>query len=336
MGDPSGIGPDVVLLGWSKLRRGRNSFFVIGDADVYAKRARELSGCGDFRVKAIAGTEEANSAFAESLPVLPLGRRCAPVTPGQPDARNVPAIVESIEYAVKLVITGNASGIVTSPIAKYILMQHGFTHAGHTEYLAELAHRHGHTEAFPVMMMASETIMAVPVTVHIALKDVPTSLNRDLIVRTAEVTHRSLRQNFGIGAPRLAVCGLNPHAGENGQLGREEIDVISPAIEKLTLLGINATGPHSADTLFHGAARSGYDAVLAMYHDQALIPFKTLAFADGVNVTLGLPFIRTSPDHGTAFSLAGTGHADPTSFIEAVRLAGRMHERSIQQPALRP
>ena len=325
MGDPAGIGPDITLLAW--LRRNIDNvpaFFVVGDPTVFVDRAGLLDDGDSILIQEIESPEQAAEVFPDALPLLPLTQPLGPVIAGSPSAAHAGAIIASIEQAVALATAGHAAGIVTNPIAKYVLLESGFAHAGHTEFLAELAARHGGGVATPVMMMASKRLKAVPVTVHIALKDVPSAITKDRIITVASITSRALFHSFGISQPRLAVCGLNPHAGENGALGREEIEVIAPAIEALNAHGIHATGPHSADTLFHDAAREHYDAVLAMYHDQALIPFKTLSFADGVNVTLGLPFIRTSPDHGTAFPLAGTGHADPASFIEALRLAARM------------
>jgi 4-hydroxythreonine-4-phosphate dehydrogenase len=325
MGDPSGIGPDIVILSWL-LRHARECppFFAAGDAALYTKRAASFSAKSEFKAEQIESPEDAHDVFPRALPVLPLEKPLGPVLPGKPDSTNASAIIASIERAAELTFSGRASAVVTAPIAKHVLLACGFSHAGHTEFLGELAGRHGFDGSFPVMLMASERLKAVPVTVHIPLKDVPAALTKERLIRTALVTDAGLKRYFGIEAPRLAICGLNPHAGEEGELGREEIDVIAPAIAELQRRGMHASGPASADTLFHEAARQGYDAVLAMYHDQALIPFKTLAFEDGVNVTLGLPFIRTSPDHGTAFSLAGTGRANPTSFIEALRLAWRM------------
>jgi 4-hydroxythreonine-4-phosphate dehydrogenase len=296
----------------------------VGDPALYAKRAASFSAKPEFKAEEIGAPGEARAVFARALPVLPLEKPVAPVLPGKPDSAHAPAIIASIEQAVALTLSGQACAAVTAPIAKHVLLARGFSHAGHTEFLGELSRRHGFQGSFPVMLMASERLKAVPVTVHIPLKEVPTALTKERLIRTAEVTDAGLKRYFGIERPRLAICGLNPHAGEEGELGREEIDIIAPAIAELQGRGIQASGPAPADTLFHEAARQGYDAVLGMYHDQALIPFKTLAFEDGVNVTLGLPFIRTSPDHGTAFSLAGTGFANPTSFIEAVRLAWRM------------
>jgi 4-hydroxythreonine-4-phosphate dehydrogenase len=329
MGDPAGIGPDIVIASWQQ-REAHSCpvFFAIGDPAVYIERAAALKA--PCPVAAISSLAEASAAFETTLPVLPLGLPAIPVTAGIPSPAHAPAIIASIECAVALALAGEVSAVVTAPIAKHILMQQGFAHAGHTEFLAELALRADFADVFPVMLMASPRLLAVPDTIHIALKDVPAALTQELLLRTAEVTAEGLARFFGLKDPRLAFCGLNPHAGEEGALGREEIAIIAPAIAQLRARGIRALGPFPADTLFHPAARETYDAVLAMYHDQALVPFKTLSFEDGVNVTLGLPFIRTSPDHGTAFALAGTGRADPTSFIEALKLASAMHSASQQ------
>jgi len=335
MGDPAGIGPDIAILSWL-LRDLRDCppFFAVGDAALYAKRAASFSAKPEFKAEEIGNPDEAPAVFARALPVLPLEKPLGTVLAGKPDSAHAPAIIASIEQAVALTLSGRASAAVTAPIAKHVLLARGFPHAGHTEFLGELGRRHGFPDCFPVMLMASERLKAVPVTVHIPLKDVPAALTKERLIRTAEVTDAGLTRYFGIERPRLAICGLNPHAGEEGELGREEIEIIAPAVASLQDRGIGASGPAPADTLFHEAAREGYDAVLAMYHDQALIPFKTLAFEDGVNVTLGLPFIRTSPDHGTAFSLAGTGLANPTSFIEALRLAWRMGRADKRPDAL--
>jgi 4-hydroxythreonine-4-phosphate dehydrogenase len=310
------------LAAWHRRKeRALAPFFVIADPALFEARATLLGMPA--RIARIERPEDAAAAFDDALPVLPLRSPLGPVTPGKPSAAHAAAIIESIEQAVALTLSGQAA-VVTAPIAKFVLMETGFAHAGHTEFLAELAVRHGYPARQPVMLMASPRVNTVPVTVHIPLKEVFAALTPELIVSTAQTTAEGLTRFFGIARPRLAICGLNPHAGENGALGHEETDIIAPAIERLKAESIDATGPHPADTLFHDAARETYDAVLAMYHDQALIPFKTLAFDDGVNVTLGLPFIRTSPDHGTAFALAGTGQANPQSFIEALRLARRM------------
>jgi 4-hydroxythreonine-4-phosphate dehydrogenase len=325
MGDPAGIGPDVALLTW--LARAENRcpiFFVTGDVAAFESRAAMLPAAAHLRVRRISQPEEAISVFSQAMPILQVRQALGPVTAGIPSAAHAQAIVEAIDLAVSITVSGRATAVVTGPIAKHVLLSQGFRHAGHTEYLAELAERHGFEDVFPVMLMASRLLKAVPVTVHIALKDIFASLTQSRIVKTAEVTCSGLLRYFEIERPRLAICGLNPHAGENGVLGKEEIEIVAPAIVDLQARGILAAGPYPADTVFHEAARKDYDAVLAMYHDQALIPFKTLSFEDGVNVTLGLPFIRTSPDHGTAFGLAGTGRADSTSFLEALRMARRM------------
>ncbi len=335
MGDPAGIGPDIAILAW--LHRHREhipAFFVVGDPALFRDRANLFADAGQVSIAVIDAPEQAQDHFSDALPVLPLRTPLGEVVAGEPANAHAAAVIASIEEAVNLVVARRAAAIITSPIAKYVLREAGFAHAGHTEFLAELAARHGRPGLTPVMMMASSRLRAVPVTVHIPLKDVPFAITKDRIIKTASITSAWLSRYFGVPNPRLAVCGLNPHAGENGSLGREEIEIIAPAVDALKAQGIRASGPHPADTLFHDAARASYDAVLAMYHDQALIPFKTLSFDDGVNVTLGLPFIRTSPDHGTAFSLAGTGRASPTSFIEALRLARLMADAEAKQPAV--
>jgi 4-hydroxythreonine-4-phosphate dehydrogenase len=246
------------------------------------------------------------------------------VQPGRPDPASAPATIESIERAVALTRAGRAAAVVTNPIAKHVLHAAGFSHPGHTEFLAALARGEDGRAPRPVMMLWSEALAVVPVTIHMPLREVPSALTTDLIVQTGRIVARDLRERFGIAAPRLALAGLNPHAGESGSLGSEDRDVVEPAIARLRAEGIDASGPYPADTMFHDRARRGYDVALAMYHDQALIPIKTIAFDDGVNVTLGLPFVRTSPDHGTAFDIAGKGIARPDSLIAALRLASRL------------
>jgi 4-hydroxythreonine-4-phosphate dehydrogenase len=262
------------------------------------------------------------SVFPNSLPVVPLS---IPVfaEPGRPDSSNAPSVIESIETAVRLVRAGSAAAVVTNPIAKHVLYEAGFPHPGHTEFLAALA-GDGGTTYHPVMMLWSEQLAVVPVTVHIPLANVPSALTTDLIVLTGRIVARALQERFGIANPRLALAGLNPHAGENGTMGTEDSTVIAPAIEILRAEGIDVAGPLPADTMFHARAWSRYDAALAMYHDQALIPIKTIAFDEAVNVTLGLPFVRTSPDHGTAFDIAGKGIARPDSLMAALKLAARL------------
>jgi 4-hydroxythreonine-4-phosphate dehydrogenase len=321
MGDPAGIGPELALLAW-RLRRERAvpPFCVLAPPDLLRALARDLGW--DVPVEAVA-LDEAVDLFGSALPVLPL-RAPVAATPGRPNPSAAPAILESIERAVALVGAGAAPALVTNPIAKQVLYAAGFRHPGHTEYLAALARAPGGEPPHPVMMIWSERIAVVPVTVHIPLAAVPAALTTDLIVRTARIVDRDLQDRFGISRPRLAAAGLNPHAGEGGALGREDDAVIAPAVQALRAEGIDIRGPLPADTMFHERARQTYDAAVAMYHDQALIPIKTVAFDEAVNVTLGLPFVRTSPDHGTAFDIAGRGIARPDSLIAALRLASRL------------
>ena len=323
MGEPAGIGGEIALAAWRRRNDdGLTPFFAIDDP----ARLRALAGRlgWDVPVEEIAAPRDARGVFSRALPVL-AEALAAPVTRGQPDPANAPAVIRAIDRAVELVRSGDAAAVVTNPIAKAVLYDSGFDHPGHTEYLAELA-RDGGPAPVPVMMLACPLLRVVPVTIHVPLREVPQRLDRRLIEHAGRVTAAALRRDFEVAAPRLAVTGLNPHAGEGGAIGREEIEVIGPALETLRAEGLEVRGPVSADTLFHAEARAGYDAALCMYHDQALIPIKALDFARGVNVTLGLPFVRTSPDHGTAFALAGTGRADPTSLIEALKLARRMAE----------
>ncbi|MGF1621985.1 MAG: 4-hydroxythreonine-4-phosphate dehydrogenase PdxA [Rhodomicrobiaceae bacterium] len=326
-GDPAGIGPDITLANWLKRRDADLPVFaVLGDAGTFRERAHLLDL--DVPCQEIETLDQAAQIFSDTLPVLPV-RLASPVRPGAPNASAVPAIMTSIERAVDLALTGEASAVVTNPIAKHVMLQAGFAHPGHTEFLGELAVKRGH-EAHPVMMLAGGGLRTVPVTVHIPLADVPRTLTRQMIVDTAMITASDLRRWFGIAEPRLALTGLNPHAGENGMMGDEEERLIKPAIAELRAAGLTVSGPHPADTLFHERARQTYDAAIAMYHDQALIPLKTLAFDEGVNVTLGLPFIRTSPDHGTAFEIAGSGQARPDSLIAALTLAAQMARQADQ------
>jgi 4-hydroxythreonine-4-phosphate dehydrogenase len=316
-GEPAGVAPEITARAWEALRGDPSqAFFLLGDRDYWQARNPGLP------IRAIEDPAEAPALFATALPVLhrPLARQPAPgaIAPG-----TAPQVIAAIDEAVELAFAQRVSGIVTNPIQKEALYGAGFRHQGHTDYLAHLSARHGRPVQ-EVMMLVAEDLRAIPVTVHIPLKDVPGALTRETIIAQARVTHRDLRQFFGIAAPRLAFTGLNPHAGENGSMGREEIDVIRPAIERLRQEGLDVTGPLSADTAFHPEARATYDAILCMYHDQALIPVKTLDFHGGINVSLGLPFIRTSPDHGTALGIAGKGIANPKSLIAAIRLAARM------------
>jgi 4-hydroxythreonine-4-phosphate dehydrogenase len=272
---------------------------------------------------AVVEPSAASSVFEDSLPIVDIGVSIT-AEPGRPDQSSAPAALAAIRRAVADVNSGAAAGIVTNPIAKNVLYRSGFGEPGHTEYLARLAMEETGVPARPVMMLWSPELAVVPVTIHLPLKEVVPALTIDLIVETGRIAARDLRERFAIARPRLAVAGLNPHAGEEGALGDEDITVVRPAVERLKAEGIDAVGPLPADSLFHRDARSRYDVALAMYHDQALIPIKTLAFDHAVNVTLGLPFIRTSPDHGTAFDIAGTGRARPESLIAALQLASRL------------
>jgi 4-hydroxythreonine-4-phosphate dehydrogenase len=319
-GDPAGIGPEITLQAWLKRSEGLPAFAVLADPAHLDSIAKMLGWPVPIREVA---PSEAVGTFAEALPVIPLSAAVG-AKPGAPDASWAPSVIESIERAVALVTSGEAAAVVTNPIAKHVLYAAGFQHPGHTEFLAALAAEPGETPPHPVMMLWSEVLAVVPVTVHIPLTAVPQALTTELIVRTARIVVRDLKHRFGIVGPRLALAGLNPHAGENGALGSEDKAVVAPAVEILQREGIRAEGPLPADTLFHARARSRYDATLAMYHDQALIPIKTIAFDEAVNVTLGLPFVRTSPDHGTAFDIAGRGIARPDSLMAALRLAARL------------
>jgi len=318
MGEPAGIGGEIALKAWS-LREERKlpPFFVIDDPGRLLKLAAAIGQPG-LPIAEIAEPEEAGAAFAAGLPVLPLAAKVA-VVPGCPVVANAAAVIESIERGYALAAEGRAAALVTNPIQKSILYRAGFSHPGHTEFLAALA---GGVET--VMMLAIEGLRVVPVTVHMSLKDSLDALTTEMIVSKARVTALALRDRFGIARPRLAVAGVNPHAGEDGTLGREEIEIVQPAIAILKNEGWNVSGPRSPDTMFHPAARATYDAAICHYHDQALIPLKAIDYEHGVNVTLGLPIVRTSPDHGTALDLAGTGTANPESLIAALRLAERM------------
>jgi 4-hydroxythreonine-4-phosphate dehydrogenase len=321
LGEPAGIGPDITLAAWRRRAElALPPFYVLADPACLKNRAERLGF--DVPIELVQ-PGEASAAFGRALPVVELGQRVT-AQPGRPDATSAPAAIASIDRAVADVIAGRAAAVVTNPIAKNVLYKSGFTDPGHTEYLAKLSFEQTGEPAWPVMMLWSPELAVVPVTIHLPLKLVPERLTRDLVFETGRVVARDMVERFGIARPRLAVAGLNPHAGEEGTLGDEDGSVVAPAIERLVADGIDARGPLSADTMFHEAARRTYDVALCMYHDQALIPIKTLAFDHGVNVTLGLPFIRTSPDHGTAFDIAGSGKANPASLIAALKLAARL------------
>jgi 4-hydroxythreonine-4-phosphate dehydrogenase len=319
LGDPAGIGPELVLRAWLATRESGAPFFVLAAPGPLAELAASL---GIEAPIVEVEPEGAAKAFAYALPVVPLVAS-ASATPGSPDPRFAAATIESIERAVAYIREGRARAVVTNPIAKKTLYEAGFLHPGHTEFLGELARAWG-SSINPVMMIWSPILAVVPVTIHIALAEVPRRLTTALIVATARTVDRDMRTRFDLVRPRLALAGLNPHAGEGGAMGREEIETILPAMEILRAEGLDVAGPLPADTMFHATARARYDVALTMYHDQGLIPAKTLAFDDGVNVTLGLPFIRTSPDHGTAFDIAGKGLANPSSLLAALKLADRL------------
>jgi len=321
-GDPSGIGPEIAIAAYEAARADARlpRFVLLADVDLMRSRARAMGSGIEI---ASCAPDEAPGVFDRALPVLATTAR-ATGEPGRPDVADAASTIESIERAVALVVEGRAGAVVTNPIAKEVLYRAGFAHPGHTEFLGELAKRHAGRNARAVMMLWAEELAVVPATIHVPLADVPRLLTRELIVETGRIVAADMRARFGMAAPRIAVSGLNPHAGENGTIGREETDTIAPAVADLVAAGIDARGPYPADTLFHAQARGKYDAALCMTHDQALIPIKTLAFDRAVNVTLGLPFVRTSPDHGTAFDIAGKGVANPTSLIEALKLAARL------------
>lgn len=320
-GDPNGIGADVILKAWDKRALLElPPFYVLGHIDQLQKRAALLGM--SIAMKAVE-PEEANAAFQTVLPVSELSHGFMD-EPGVPLVANAAGVIEAIERAVKDTMETRASAVVTAPISKKPLYDAGFPHPGHTEFLARLAERHTGHASTPVMMLAGPKLRSIPVTIHIALRDVPAALTTKKIVETTLIAHQDLKSRFGIANPRFAVAGLNPHAGEDGAMGREDIEVIAPAIAALKKLGVNVRGPLPADTMFHPAARDSYDSAICMYHDQALIPAKALGFDDAVNVTLGLPFVRTSPDHGTAYDIAGTGKAKPDSFVAALKLAAEM------------
>ncbi len=317
MGEPAGIGGELTLMAWlTRRERAVPPFLVIDDPGRLRTLARRLGL--EVPVAEIDTAAQAAARFDQALPVLPLTLPVA-VEPGRPDPGNGRAVLAAIDRAVALTLAGSTSAVVTNPIHKGVLYKAGFRHPGHTEYLGALV-----GVATPVMMLEGAGLRVVPVTCHLSVRQALASLTSEMIIRWGRITAAALVRDFGIKAPRLAVAGLNPHAGENGAMGDEEVTIIAPAIAALRADGVAVSGPHSADTLFHAQARARYDAALCMLHDQALIPLKTLAFDSGVNITLGLPIVRTSPDHGTAFDLAGSGGADPASLIAALYTAARL------------
>lgn len=322
LGDPAGIGPEITVKAWRALRDQGPAFMVVGDAQALASAPG-----APIPIRTVAGPDEAAAAFPDALPVLDLPLS-SPVVAGQPSPANGGAVIRWIETGAGLALSGAVSGLVTAPIAKAPLYAAGFRFPGHTEFLADLtAAGQQDGPRGPVMMLVAADLRVALVTIHEALSAVPGLLSIARIVNAGLVTAGALRRDFGIARPRLVVAGLNPHAGESGAIGREEVEVVAPAVRALRDLGLDVRGPLPADSLFHAEARAGYDAALCLYHDQALIPVKMLDFWGGVNVTLGLPIVRTSPDHGTGFDIAGRGLARADSLIAAIRLAAQIAER---------
>jgi 4-hydroxythreonine-4-phosphate dehydrogenase len=323
LGDPAGVGPEIVVKAWRALKDQGPAFFVVGDAGAVAS----APGSSANLIQTISTPAEATATFGEAIPVLDLPLR-APVVAGQPSAAAAPAIIQWIETAVGLALSGTVSGVVTAPISKAPLYEAGFKFPGHTEFLGELTAAATYDGARgPIMMLTAGDLRATLVTVHEPLAKVAGKLTIEAIVNAGLVTAQALRRDFGIASPRIAIPGLNPHAGESGSIGREEVEIVIPAIRALVDLGVDARGPYPADTMFHAEARSRYDGAVCLYHDQALIPVKMIDFWGGVNVTLGLPIVRTSPDHGTAFDIAGRGIAREDSLVAAIRLADEIARR---------
>jgi 4-hydroxythreonine-4-phosphate dehydrogenase len=320
MGDPAGIGPEIIAKAWERREAfGLPPFFAVGNCAavraVWRGRVHEISDPG-----------EASDCFGKALPVLRVSDASS-FTPGAPDLDGARNSLDSLEIAVGLTRSGAASGLVTGPVSKSQLYAIGFNHPGQTEFVAE---RCGVASDVVAMMLVGPDLKTVPVTVHVPVREVSGLLTVERIVAKTRATARGLQRQFGIEQPRIAVAGLNPHAGEEGAIGREELEIIAPAIEKLREEGLDVTGPYPADTMFHKRARERYDAAICMYHDQALVPLKTLYFDEGVNMTLGLPIVRTSPDHGTAFALAGRNQAEPGAMVAAIRTAGEAARRIAQ------
>lgn len=314
MGEPAGIGTEIALKAWLRLRQSGRTFFILHDPDHVAEVSSVLSL--DVPVRPTLVADDAVRSFRDAIPVMPV-KLAAPVRMGSPDTRNASAVIGAIRIAVRLAASGDVAAVVTNPIQKSVLYESGYPYPGHTEFLEHLA-RPGHRAT---MMLASEHLKVVPVSIHEPLSAAVSGISTGRVVEVSRAADAGLRRDFGISRPRLAVAGLNPHAGEAGTMGREEIEVIAPAVKALRDEGIDARGPYPPDTMFTPRSRARYDAAICMYHDQALIPLKTLDVDGGVNVTMGLPFVRTSPDHGTALDLAGKGHADPGSLVAAIRMA---------------
>lgn len=320
MGEPAGLGPDLILrLFARRADLGLPDFVVFGHIDFLRARAARLGLSIDIEASTPAS---ARSMFDKALPVVPLSG-LVPDKPGDPTPLSGKVVIEAIARAVQATMTGQCRGVITAPIHKGVLYTAGFKYPGHTEYLAALC-ANGGPAPYPVMMLAHEDLRVVPATIHVPYRDVPQLLTGEMLITTGRVVAHSLRTRFGIAEPKIAFAGLNPHAGEGGTIGREDLDIVAPAIAAMQREGIRVDGPLPADTLFYPPHWRQYDAVVAMYHDQALIPIKSIAFESAVNITLGLPIVRTSPDHGTAFDLAGTGGGSEASFLAAIRLAEQM------------
>ena len=329
MGEPAGIGGEITLKIWANKKQNQvPPFFIIDDPSRLRMLARRLKI--DIPIKEIRSPEAADKTFDEALPVLALPMEVK-TKPGKPTTDTAKAVIYSIESAVKLVQDGRAGGVVTNPIAKSVLSEAGFKFPGHTEFLAHLSG----IEKDPIMMLASPELRVALATIHVSLKNAIEQLNKEKIIHVGKVCFESLRTDFAIAKPKIAVAGLNPHAGEKGSMGKEEIEVIIPAIKALQDAGINALGPYPSDTMFTATARKEYDVALCMYHDQGLIPLKTLGIDKGVNITLGLPFVRTSPDHGTAFDIAGSGDASEDSLVAALKMAAEMHIARNEMPDMK-
>ena len=318
MGDPAGIGGELSLKAWLARRHAR-PFVALDDPDRLRNLARALGL--DVPVRVVNAVDAAEAVFREALPVLPV-RLAAAVRPGHADPANAPAVIASIERATRLAMAGDAAGVVTNPIHKSTLYGAGFPHPGHTEFLAALT-----GAPLPVMMLVSPDLRVVPITLHASLRRMLEMITVPRIVAVCHATAKAMQEYWGLPKPRLAVAGLNPHAGEDGTMGEEELKIIAPAIAQLKAEGLDVVGPLAADSMFTPDARRGYDVAMGMYHDQVLTPLKTLDMSHGVNITLGLPIIRTSPDHGTAFAIAGQGRADPSSLIAAIDLASELAAR---------
>lgn len=327
-GDPAGIGLDITIGAWlARHEEGIPPFVLIGDSNSLGARIGALGRA--IAYKRVDDPADVPAVFADAIPVFNVTEPLqAPVVAGQPDQANAAHVIGSIREAVELATSGAARAVVTNPVAKHVLYGVEFDYPGQTEFLAALAGplsaNPGAPAPRPLMLLWSEALAVVPLSTHIPITEVPARVTKTALRETLLILDAAMRRDFGIAEPRIAVAGLNPHAGEEGTIGREDIDIIAPTLAALQSDGLKVTGPHSADTLFHDRAREAYDVAVTMYHDQALIPIKTLAFDTGVNTTLGLPFVRTSPDHGTAFALAGTGRASPSSLIAALKLADRI------------